>query len=92
VYLSGGGQCYDTNSCQERYNGSGYPHTNCATSTSAAPCFMSSKDYAPTCGKTGLFDADAAHSPLAGAHQVSGGGGGDAHTSLEATFLLANSS
>mmetsp|Transcript_32389 Transcript_32389/g.85087 ORF Transcript_32389/g.85087 Transcript_32389/m.85087 type:complete len:418 (-) Transcript_32389:112-1365(-) len=70
VYLGGGGMCYDAESCAARYDGTEYPEHDCATSDSSAPCFMSSKDYADTCGKTGIFDADPAKSPLSDANKV----------------------
>jgi O-palmitoleoyl-L-serine hydrolase len=59
VYLSGGGQCYDAESCSRRFCGEAFPHHDCRSSNTTAPCFMSSKDYPPTCGKTGIFDSRA---------------------------------
>jgi len=56
VYLAGGGWCYDLESCEGRFNGSLFPHQACSSSTQSKPCFMSSKDYPPACGKTGIFD------------------------------------
>lgn len=70
VYLSGGGWCYDYESCAARYNGSEYPHHDCGSSSVAAPCFMSSKDFPATCGKTGIFDASSTRSPLFMANKV----------------------
>jgi hypothetical protein len=69
VYLAGGGWCFDKVSCQERYNGTEYPHHDCSSSSEAAPCFMSSKDYPETCGKTGIFDTSS-NSPLRTANKV----------------------
>lgn len=70
VYLGGGGMCYDEVSCAARWDGSEYPEHDCSTSDSSAPCFMSSKDYPPTCGKTGIFDAELRNSPVADANKV----------------------
>ena len=71
VYLAGGGQCYDEASCVARGNGSQYPHHDCAASNESKPCFLSSKDYGPTCNKTGIFSAEAsANLPLHDAHKA----------------------
>ena len=70
VYLAGGGQCYDQDSCQGRWNGTSYPHHNCDESSEDSPCFMSSKDFPKECGKTGIFDTDASLNPVAGAHKI----------------------
>ena len=45
VYLGGGGWCYDSASCASRNDGTGYPYSDCASSSVDNPCFMSSKDY-----------------------------------------------
>lgn len=44
-------------SCNKRFDGSAYPHHSCLPGGSnfSAPCFMSSKDYPASCGKTGAF-------------------------------------
>ena len=71
IYLAGGGQAYDEASLEARWSGSAYPHHNCSTSTVEAPCFMSSKDFPPTCGKTGIFDSAAGtKNPMAGANLI----------------------
>jgi len=70
VYLAGGGWCYDYASCAARYNGSEYPHQDCDNSSVTAPCFMSSKDFPATCGKTGIFDASPSLSPLSMANKI----------------------
>lgn len=70
VYLAGGGWCYDFKSCAARYSGTEYPHHNCSNSSLTAPCFMSSKDFPDSCGKTGIFDARPGNSPLHGANKV----------------------
>jgi hypothetical protein len=70
VYLGGGGWCYDEKSCAGRFDGSGYPHHDCSNSSEASPCFMSSKDYPQECAKTGLFDVDENHTPLAKANKI----------------------
>lgn len=58
IYLGGGGQCWDMESCRARYNGTAYPYHDCYSSSTASPCFMSSKDYGSTCNKTGIFSED----------------------------------
>lgn len=73
VYLAGGGWCYDEESCAGRFNGTSYPHHDCSNSSSASPCFMSSKDYREVCGKTGMFDAstaDGEQSAVASANKI----------------------
>jgi len=57
IYLSGGGQCSDEESCSGRFDGSRYPYNDCLNSTSSAPCYMSSKDNPKTCTKGGIFSA-----------------------------------
>lgn len=70
VYLGGGGWCHDATSCADRFDGSDYPHHDCANSSEASPCFMSSKDYPRECAKTGIFDVDPHHTPLSTANKV----------------------
>lgn len=70
VYLAGGGWCYDAKSCADRFDGTGYPHHDCSSSSESAPCFMSSKNYPQTCGKTGVFDTDPDRTPLSAANKV----------------------
>jgi len=70
VYLAGGGWCYDRDSCVQRFNGTEYPHHDCSNSSEASPCFMSSKDFPDTCGKTGVFDTNSSRTPLHNANKI----------------------
>lgn len=70
VYLGGGGWCHTPETCKDRYSGDEYPHHDCNDSSEATPCFMSSKDYRKTCGKTGIFDAQVELNPLAGSNMA----------------------
>jgi len=55
VYLSGGGQCSDEESCSNRFAGSAYPYHDCNNSNTSSPCFMSSKDNGEECVKGGIL-------------------------------------
>eukprot|EP01038_Epipyxis_sp_PR26KG_P009865 gene9865-13272_t len=57
VYLPGGGQCYDEQSCTDRWEQSGSTH-------------MSSKGFTDTIQKTGILDEDPRKSPLWGVNKA----------------------